>query len=1214
MKRITAFILILTLMLAITPIGGAYTVGEKTIDIELSDYETMSNTLINNGVLQFRAGGRAVYQLYVPFDAVSMALKYTANEDDTTLEVVVDDNIYTNTVSGSSMTIKFSNVLRQGEHQVIIKADKAMEIYEITFNKYNKAVAPGAAQILPALTEFEKAIQTALIFSSKSPIIMVNGARRYVNNDNFREIPYVENGELYLPLHSFARAFGYYYEEQGEDIVLMKKNLTFLLKDGKFTKQINSDTPTTMPNPVKRVNGKKYLPIRYFAELEGKIISRRDDLFIVEFPSLAKEILADNIFNELKSRYNAYYLEENNGKTYYVSQECTSCANNDGSAEKPFKTIAKAAEVAQAGDTVIIKGGTYHEVLAPKNNGTASRPITFKAAEGEKVLLSACAELGQPSGSEGDMLIFDALTDLGDGRNQIFYKADNLTAGRHPNTHTSPRAVPEIEGLHSLWPTQGNIQVSSSKTTATSSTDLDQEEGYWVGGTLVALTGSAWSLGTAKISASEPGKLTLTDRCTMWFFAGKGSKTDYAYITDCKNTVDLPGEWAIEDGKIYIIPPEGETAETLKLEQKVRQVAIDLTNSKFVRVEGIDTYGGGMKMNNSEMCMLRDGEYRYISHYTHGMDQREGYIDSRDVYNPNAAPQRGELGIYLGGSDNIIINNRIAYSAGAGIYSVGKYGYIENNVVSDCGYMGSYVGGIYIATEGWKEPETPRGGNAIFNNTAYNVGRHAYGVCTHEDWYGNAASDPKLPAFLPDEVAYNDFYNGSIAARDTGTVYIHGAVLGTERLKSKLHNNVVYDSWSFDSFNISIYYDNWMGMGECYDNVTFHTDARIKPANSVFTQTTAYAQSYATIDQWNNMNAGLVEGGKAALTTDDYPNSKRFRSGADVMIDDASPYLNSLGVEESKAYYAKDAEISSGATLENGMFKPSKAGDYICFKDIDFSNGENQVVLYHSGDVYKTGDIVSVIVGNDINNSYVTTSATLRATSTYKWGKHATGVILVGDIPAGKTNVYIKTDTYKSFELEKIEVNAVESPFGNTKVSIYADTGEKVEGERASLSAKFPDGESHYYWQDTWGTTTLLYKGVEIKTACDQLLMRAGTKASMNGKPVDVRIGAIDGEVIGTIKVPGNGWDDYTVQKAALNRVLEPGTYDFYVRLKDANKTCNFLWFGFGVADEDESTDDAVTEDTSEETEETVTEDAEEEAVAEDTETTGETEDTTETN
>ncbi len=59
-----------------------------------------------------------------------------------------------------------------------------------------------------------------------------------------------------------------------------------------------------------------------------------------------------------------------------------------GSAEQPYRTINKAAAVAQPGDTVIVHGGTYREWVQPARGGTSeSKRIQYRAAPGETVFV-----------------------------------------------------------------------------------------------------------------------------------------------------------------------------------------------------------------------------------------------------------------------------------------------------------------------------------------------------------------------------------------------------------------------------------------------------------------------------------------------------------------------------------------------------------------------------------------------------------------------------------------------------------------------------------------------------------------------------------------------------------------------------------------------------------------------------------------------------------
>ncbi|MFT8342204.1 choice-of-anchor Q domain-containing protein [Clostridium beijerinckii] len=77
--------------------------------------------------------------------------------------------------------------------------------------------------------------------------------------------------------------------------------------------------------------------------------------------------------------------------TYYVSST-NGNDNNNGSIDSPWKTIQKAANTVKAGDTVVVRGGTYKEKLTMKTSGTANAYITFKNYEGETPIIDGSGQ------------------------------------------------------------------------------------------------------------------------------------------------------------------------------------------------------------------------------------------------------------------------------------------------------------------------------------------------------------------------------------------------------------------------------------------------------------------------------------------------------------------------------------------------------------------------------------------------------------------------------------------------------------------------------------------------------------------------------------------------------------------------------------------------------------------------------------------------------
>ncbi len=70
---------------------------------------------------------------------------------------------------------------------------------------------------------------------------------------------------------------------------------------------------------------------------------------------------------------------------YYVSPAGSD--SNPGTIDRPWQTIQKAADTLMAGQTVAIRGGTYHERIMPSNSGELGKEIVYTAYPGENVTI-----------------------------------------------------------------------------------------------------------------------------------------------------------------------------------------------------------------------------------------------------------------------------------------------------------------------------------------------------------------------------------------------------------------------------------------------------------------------------------------------------------------------------------------------------------------------------------------------------------------------------------------------------------------------------------------------------------------------------------------------------------------------------------------------------------------------------------------------------------
>lgn len=67
---------------------------------------------------------------------------------------------------------------------------------------------------------------------------------------------------------------------------------------------------------------------------------------------------------------------------------------NPGTATAPFRTIQRAADMAQPGDVITVRAGVYRERVSPPRGGTSdAKRIVYQAAPGEKVVITGSEEV-----------------------------------------------------------------------------------------------------------------------------------------------------------------------------------------------------------------------------------------------------------------------------------------------------------------------------------------------------------------------------------------------------------------------------------------------------------------------------------------------------------------------------------------------------------------------------------------------------------------------------------------------------------------------------------------------------------------------------------------------------------------------------------------------------------------------------------------------------
>ena len=464
--------------------------------------------------------------------------------------------------------------------------------------------------------------------------------------------------------------------------------------------------------------------------------------------------------------------------TWYVAPGGSN--GNPGSLSQPFRTIQHAANLAQPGDTVLVRAGVYREQVRPANSGTTSAPITFAPYNNEQVTISGANVVGSWSRHSGAVYKASQSWDLGFGNNQVFVDGKMMIEARWPNTTldiTRPRKA-SADGI-----TVTSAAGADPATAVLTDADLTHPAGTWDGATIHLMPGHGWVGETGTVTRSEAGRLTynakLLDTKNQVPRAG-----DQYYLTGKFSALDAPGEWFYEASTrtVYLRTPASDSPGSHTVEVKRRQYAFDLRSRSYIDVRGFDLFAATITTSSSSNRIRLSGlDANYVSHFTLQPD-------------PWGQQQKAHSsGIILLGKDSYVRDSRITNSAGNGVFLGGSLNRVENSVISNVAYNAGDEAGVYILGSD----------NVVSRNTIFNTGRsgvvHRYsprakilhnlihtvllqttdGGGTYT-WGSDGAGT---------EIAYNKIYNVKSGGFGAGGIY-----LDNFSRNHVVHHNVVWDS------------------------------------------------------------------------------------------------------------------------------------------------------------------------------------------------------------------------------------------------------------------------------------------------------------------------------------------------------------------------------------------------------------------------------------
>jgi len=314
-------------------------------------------------------------------------------------------------------------------------------------------------------------------------------------------------------------------------------------------------------------------------------------------------------------------------------------ASPDGSAAAPHETVGAALETARPGDTVVMHAGVYREsVRVP--GGEAGRPVTLKAAPGERVVLSGAAAVTGWQPVEGG--VYTATLD---------FRPERLLLG----AETLPMARTPEDGWWRVEKAEG--------TTITDKAHLADLPFDPAGAQVYIWAGHGNTYFTAPVESldRQAGRLTVT-RPSKWMKLGDG---DLYYLKHHAALVRRPGDWAVqvegERFRVHYKPARKADLDHVAAPKETRRVLL-VAEPGHVRIEGLEVVGAaadGIYVTKCEDvvvtgCIARDNGRSGI-----------GLRDARDVTVRRNLVVRNHSGVTLHGvrgglvEENEIARNRM---------------------------------------------------------------------------------------------------------------------------------------------------------------------------------------------------------------------------------------------------------------------------------------------------------------------------------------------------------------------------------------------------------------------------------------------------------------------------------------------------------------------------------------------------------------------------
>lgn len=500
-------------------------------------------------------------------------------------------------------------------------------------------------------------------------------------------------------------------------------------------------------------------------------------------------------------------------KRFYVSIQGND--SNNGSASRPFATLEaaqKAVRETRKNGTkgpveVLVKGGTYYLEqtieFTPDDNGTTTDPVTWKAAPGEKVVLSGGKRLKGSWQKGKDGVWFMNLPEAkGWKRNsqepekymkkpdgplnfrELFVNGKRATRARYPNKDQ------DNPFMYAVSSTKDQIRVPDGILKKSWGNEDDAQIN-------IVPRWRFFNQWNDVVGIDAGNSSVIIGPREQHFEIDKGS---WFWIEGVKDELDAPGEWYLDhqEGRLFYKPIAGESPDRsefiVPVLNRIFYLKGDLENGIHVSdisFRGFEirhtTYTLGqiearvhtdcaVMFENTKNCSVTDCRFDNIGGYALWL-----HLDSRNnIFDHNTVTNSGGGGVLMTGA-------RLSYMDDTKIYTPGEkaatvfpiMNRITANTVEHCGKIRYYGGGVHMDSRPASMAMEP--GNHIAHNHFRDLSRN--GIFAFRNQGGNV-------------IEFNEIHDCMQTTIDGAA--IHLATMNRLAAPNHILNNYLYDIWGYE--------------------------------------------------------------------------------------------------------------------------------------------------------------------------------------------------------------------------------------------------------------------------------------------------------------------------------------------------------------------------------------------------------------------------------